>query len=65
MRVPNTFPNRNQSPDPKKGFEFIFSLPTNKDRKVQTIEGSKPINGMTPENHGLQNGDFTGDPTRV
>jgi len=25
------------------------------------IEGSKPFNGLTPENHEHRNGDFTGD----
>jgi hypothetical protein len=63
MRVPNTFPNRNRPPDPNKGLTH-FPFPR-KIEKVQTIEGSNPINGLAPENHCLQNGDFTGDPTRV
>jgi len=48
FKVLNTFPNRNQPPDLNllKGFLLIFSLPADK-----KIDGSKPINGLIPENH--------------
>jgi len=49
--VLNTFPPRNQPPDPQS-LRVFFSLFPFPKIKVESskIEGSKPINGLIPEN---------------
>jgi len=59
--VRQNFPFQNQPPDPiSKGFYLFFPFPKIKVESSK-IEGSKPINGLIPENHEHRNGDFTGD----
>jgi len=60
--VLNTFPPRNQPPDPNslKGFFSLFPFPKIKVESSK-IKGSKPINRLIPENHEHRNGDFTGE----
>jgi len=60
--VVNTFPNQNQPPDLDliRVFTHFFPFPQIKVESSK-IAGSKPINGLIPENYEHKNGDFTRD----
>jgi len=60
--VLNTFPPRNQRPDPKslKGFSSLFPFPKIKVESSK-IKGSKPINELIPKNQEHRSGSGQSD----
>ena len=63
--MPNTFPNRNRPPDPKRVFQSLFPFPRIKSSKSGRLKVQVQSMAWHPKILVYKNGDFTGDPTRV